>query len=150
LRLTLTAGPGGYAGGGLSFDRCVRVPAANALRFTAWLASGDQKGCSFRVMLQTFEQRPSTQSPPGGCASDVSSCYNFPSSPNITLATTSTPLSVAISAFTTSVPHAMPIESQIIGLQWQLDSPAPVVDGGASQVGCTVEAHLDDIDFIEP
>jgi len=146
LRLSLTAGPGGYAGGGIYFRRCVTVPASNAIRFNAWRASGDQRGCTFKLLLQTFEQWPTTQNPPGGCGSGTS-CYNFPASPNIALASTPTMVTVALGAFAGGV-HAMPIEGQIVGLQWQLDSPAPV-DAGA-EAACTVEVRIDDIDFIGP
>jgi hypothetical protein len=146
LSLSLTVGPAGFAGGGISFRSCVTVPASSAIRFNAWRASGDQTGCTFKVLLQTFEQRPTTQNPPGGCAFGAS-CYYFPASPNITLASTPTIVTVALAAFT-GVPHTMPIEGQLVGLQWQLDS-APVVDGGA-QATCTLEVRLDDIDFIGP
>jgi len=56
-------------------------------------------------------------------------------------------VTVALGAFAGGV-HAMPIEGQIVGLQWQLDSPAPV-DAGA-EAACTVEVRIDDIDFIGP
>jgi hypothetical protein len=36
---------------------------------------------------------------------------------------------------------------QIVGLQWQLESGAPLEDGGA-QTACSVEVRIDDIDFI--
>jgi hypothetical protein len=146
--MRLTAAPGGYAGGGITFDRCVDVSAWTAIRFTAWLASGDQTGCPFKTELQTFDQRPWTQSPPGGCDPNMSGCYAFPTAPSITLTPTPTPFTLPFSSFT-GVPHAMPIAGQIVGLQWELDSAAAVVDGGP-QTACDVEVRVDDIDFVAP
>lgn len=146
FRLSLTAGPGGYAGGGLSFRRCVNASAWNALRFTAWAASGDQASCTFKLLLQTFEQWPATQNPPGSCSGTMS-CYEFPTSPSITLTPTPTTFTVPFSALTAAATHAMPPPSEVVGLQWQLDSAAAAVDGGA-QTACTVEVRIDDIDFV--
>jgi len=107
-RLSLTAGPAGYAGGGISFDSCVNATSFNALRFSAWIASGDITGCNFKVQLQTFEQRPTSQAPPGLCDTAVGSCYGFPASPNLTLTTTPTPITVPFADFTTNATHANP------------------------------------------
>ena len=123
FRLTLTAGPGGYAGGGISFDHCVSASSFNALRFSAWIASGDITGCNFKSQLQTFEQRPTTQSPPGSCDPDAGSCYNFPTAP-VTLGTSPTTFTIKFTDFTTSATHANPIPGELVGLQWQLESGA--------------------------
>ena len=150
FRLTLTAAPGGYAGGGISFDHCVNSGAsgATALRFTAWVASGDISGCTFKSQLQTFEQRPTNQGPPGGCDPDAGSCYNFPSS-TVTLGATPTPITIPFGNYTAGVAHTNTIPGQIVGLQWQLESGAPPVDGG-EQTNCTAEIRIDDIDFVVP
>ena len=59
FRLTLMAGSAGYAGGGISFDRCVTAAASTGIRYTVSLApGGDQMNCTFKLQLQTFEQRP--------------------------------------------------------------------------------------------
>jgi len=146
FHLMLKAGPGGFAGGGLNFNRCVNVSAWNAIRFTAWVASGALIGCTFRAELETYDQRPTTQNPPGGCDRSIMNCFGFPASANIPLSTTPTPVMIALPAFTGGA-HTTPIVDQIIGLQWQLDSAAPLVDGGA-QLGCTAEIRIDDIDFV--
>jgi hypothetical protein len=41
---------------------------------------GDLTGCTFKSQLQTFEQRPTNQSPPGAAIRNAGSCYNFPTS----------------------------------------------------------------------
>jgi hypothetical protein len=142
FRLSLMAGPAGYAGGGISMDRCVNASSSTGIRFTAWLASGDQLNCTFKIQLQTFEQRPTSQSPPGACDMAAGSCYGFPASPSITLTT----YMFTFAELTTSATHANPIPGQIVGLQWQLESGAPLEDGGP-QTACTIEARIDDIDF---
>jgi hypothetical protein len=150
FRLTLAAASGGYAGGGLSFEGCVDASAFNAYRFTAWLASGDQKNCTFKAQLQTFEQRPMapTQNPGGGCDPDAgSSCYQFPTSPNITLTSSPQTFTFAFTDFTSSFTHVNPIPGQLVGLQWQLESGAPMDDGGA-QTECMGEIRIDDVQFI--
>jgi hypothetical protein len=145
FRLTLTAGPGGYAGGGVSFDRCVDVSSFNALRFTAYIASGDLTNCNFKSQLQTFEQRPNSQSPPGGCDPDAGSCYNFPTT-MLTLTTTPTPFTLPFSGFASSATQTNPAPGQIVGLQWQLESGMLPDDAG--QPTCTAEIRIDDIDFV--
>lgn len=148
FRLTLTAGSAGYAGGGLAFEGCVDVTQFNAYRFTAWLASGDLKNCTFKAQLQTFEQRPTSQSPPGACDPDAGvSCYQFPTSPAIALTGTAQTFTFAFTDFTTSFTHVNPIPGQLVGLQWQLESGAPTEDGGA-QTECMGEIRIDDVQFI--
>jgi len=135
FRLSLTAGTEGYAGGGISFDHCVNASASGALRFKAWVASGDTAGCTFKAQLQTFEQRPTTQGPPGGCDPDAGSCYNFPTAV-ITLTTSSQVFTIPFGDFSAST---LPAPAQLVGLQWQVNS---------SSGACTVELRLDDVAFI--
>jgi hypothetical protein len=148
FRLSLTAGPGGYAGGGISFDRCVSASSFNALRFSAWIMSGDLTGCTFKSQLQTFEQRPTTQGPPGGCDPDAGSCYQFPASANLTLGTTPTTFTIKFSDYTSSFSHVNPIAGQLVGLQWQIESAPPADPDGGAQLPCTAEIRLDDIQFV--
>lgn len=145
FRLSLTAGTEGYAGGGISFDKCVNASASGALRFTAWVAMGDTTGCTFKSQLQTFEQRPTDQGPPGGCDSDAGSCYNFPTAV-ITLTTSPQVFTIPFGDFSAST---MPAPAQLVGLQWQLESGAPTEDGGL-QTSCTAEIRIDEVDFVTP
>jgi len=146
FRLTLMAGPGGYAGGGISFDHCVNAAAFNALQFSAWIASGDIGTCVFKSQMQTFEQRPTSQLPPGGCDSSTASCFNFPTAP-VTLTTTSQTFTIKFSDFTSSVAPTGTVPAELVGLQWQLESGPADPDGGA-QTGCSVEIRIDDVKFV--
>jgi hypothetical protein len=145
FHLTLTVGAGGYAGGGITFDGCVNASAFNALRFSAFLETGDVSGCTFKVQLRTFEQLPVTQ---GGCDPDAgASCYRFPASADLPLAASATTFTVKFADMTTSATHVNPIPAQIVGLQWQLESrPAP--DDGGVQPSCMGEVRIDDIGFV--
>jgi hypothetical protein len=147
MKLVLTVGPGDYAGGGLAFDRCIDASAFTALRFTASIASGDLTGCPFVVQLQTFEQRPLTASPPGGCDPDAGSCYNLPSAA-VALTTTPTPFTIPFTDFTPA--GVAPAAGQIVALQWQLTSGSAPDDAGSPQPSCTAEIRIDDIDFVTP
>ena len=141
LRLSLSVSSGSYGGGGVAFESgCLNASAFTGIQFTVAVASGSMTGCTYQLQLQMFEQRPTTQSPPGGCDILTTSCYGFPAatnlaapSPDITMPTL---VSIPFGSFGASV---MPAPAQIVGLQWQVNS-----SGGA----CTVELRLDDIAFI--
>jgi hypothetical protein len=148
FRLTLMAGSTGYAGGGLAFDSCVNASSFNAIRFSAWMTTGDQMNCTFKIQLQTFEQRPLTQSPPGGCDLAAGSCYGFPASPSMTLTTTPQTFTFPFSMLTTSATHASAFQGQIVALQWQLESGAPLDPDGGAQTACSIEVRIDDVNFL--
>lgn len=141
LRLTLSVSSGSYGGGGLAFESgCLNASAFAGIQFTAAVASGSITGCTYQLQLQTFEQRPTTQSPPGGCDINTTSCYGFPAAANLPTPSTDitmpTLVSIPFDSFGASV---MPAPAQIVGLQWQVNS---------SSGACTVELRLDDIAFI--
>jgi hypothetical protein len=148
LVLNLTAVPSDYAGGGLSFDHCVNVSSFNAVRFTLALASGDLTGCDLKVHLKTFEQQSSSQKPAGGCDETTSICYSFPTA-SLTLPLTATPQTVTIPLDDFTPPAVgLPAPQQVVGLQWQIQSAAPLDPDGGAQIGCTVELRVDDIAFV--
>jgi hypothetical protein len=150
LNLTWTAEPAGWAGGGLSFDSCVNADAFNALQFMATVTSGSMTGCAFQVGLATQDERPTTQTmPPGGtCDSSAGSCYRYPTVSNLADPTTSgMTYTLPFSTFTTAATLVVPAQKQIVGIQWQVNSAAPTVDGG-SQVPCVVTVAVDDIKFV--
>jgi hypothetical protein len=142
LLLSLNVGNGSYGGGGLAFEGgCVDASAFTGVEFTVAVAMGSLIGCSYQLQLQTFEQRPMSQSPPGGCDDSAGgSCYNFPAATGLpapsTDATKPTLVSIPFSSFGGSVD---PAPAQIVGLQWQVNSA-----GGQ----CDVGLRLDDIRFI--
>ena len=141
LRLALTVSSGSYGGGGVAFEAgCLDASAFTGIQFTAAVASGSMTGCSYQLQLQTFEQRPTTQNPPGGCDINTTSCYGFPAAANLPAASTdiTTPTLVSL-PFTSFGASMMPAPAQIVGLQWQVNSSSGM---------CTVELRLDDIAFI--
>jgi hypothetical protein len=151
LKLNLTVDPGLYAGGGISFDTCVNATAFNALQFTVSVATaGSMTGCEWQVQLQTQDQRPTTQTGPlgGTCDPDAgASCYRFPAAtmlphPDVTPMT----ITKLFTDFNNPSGSAIPTPTQIVGIQFQVNSGA-AADGGA-QPGCTVELHIDDIKFV--
>jgi hypothetical protein len=151
LKLNLTVDPTLYAGGGISFDSCVNATAFNALQFSVKLAtSGSMAGCEWQVQLQTQDQRPTTQgSPTGGtCDPDAgASCYRFPAAMQLPIPDV-TPMTITAPFVNFNNPSGstIPLATQIVGIQWQVNSGAPP-DGGA-QPGCTVELHIDDVKFV--
>jgi hypothetical protein len=141
LRLALTVSSGSYGGGGVAFESgCFDASAFTGVQFTVAVASGSLTGCTYQLQLQTFEQRPNTQNPAGGCDILTTSCYGFPAAANLatpsTDITTPTLVSIPFGSFGSSV---MPAPAQIVGLQWQVNSSSGM---------CTVELRLDDIAFI--
>ena len=98
FRLTLMAGPAGYAGGGISFDLRQRG-VFQRLPLLAWIASGDITGCNFKLQLQTFSG-PTSQSPPGLC-DRTRELLQLPTSP-VTLDAGPTTFTITFTDFTTS------------------------------------------------
>jgi len=142
MKLALSVTSGSYGGGGIAFESCLDASAFTGVQFSIAVSSGSLTGCTYQLQLQTFEQRPTTQSPPGGCDINTTSCYGFPAARNLPDPSTNpsmpTLVTAPFSSFTSSV---MPAPAQLVGLQWQVNS-----SGGA----CTVELRIDDIDFIPP
>jgi hypothetical protein len=148
LKLTLGVAPGSYAGAGISFESCVDASSFNAIQFSATLSAGSFDGCIWQMQLQTQEERPSTATSPSGgkCDSTMMTCYVFPAATNLAIPT-ATPMTVIVPfASFTQNPSVAPMASQLVGLQWQVNSGA-APDGG-TQTGCNVEIRIDDITFI--
>ena len=79
LRLSLTVSKGSYGGGGMAFESgCVDATAFAGVQFTLAVGSGSLAGCAYQMQLQTFEQRPTSQAPPGGRDQNFTTCYSFP------------------------------------------------------------------------
>lgn len=141
LQFTATVEPAGYAGVGLSFDECATVGTFNAVQFTLLGTTG---GCALEVQVQTYDEKPTTQSPAGGCTANCS----YRAKTNLALPTSDTDkTTVTVGLNATDLPGWTDIEAaQIVGLQWQVTVPAPV-DGG-SQTACTVDMRIDDVTFL--
>jgi len=142
LHLTLTVSNGSYGGGGLAFEAgCVDASAFDGVQFSVSVASGSLTGCTYQMQLQTFEQRPLQQSPPGACDMNTASCYNFPSATGLPAPSTdpANPTLVMIPFSSFSAARMFPTPTELVGFQWQVNS---------SSGQCTVELRIDDVAFI--
>jgi len=139
LVLSGNVNPGDYAGGGLSFDECVNAAAYSGVQFTL---GGTTAGCDLIFNVQTFDEKPAGVNQVGGC---LSGCYSFP---NVKLASASGPMTVPFSTLTGGqLLVATAIQNEMVGLQWQFQSPAPVGDGG--QPGCTgIALTITNVSFV--
>lgn len=139
LRFDLAVLQGSSAGGGLLFDSCVNASTFNAVQFTAAITSGSLPGCDWQVLLLTQDQRPVTATDPTG-GTCTSNCYRLPAFAPATIPTaTATTFVAPFSGFSNPSGSAIAAPTQIVGLQWQVNS-AP----GA----CTVELRIDNIKFV--
>ena len=141
LALSGTVVAGDYSGGGLSFDECVNASTYSGVQFTL---GGTTGGCDLIFNVQTFDEKPAGTNQVGGCTS--SSCYAFPS---VKLTSTSGPITVAFSTLTGGqLVVATALQDEIVGLQWQFQSPAPVGDAG--QPGCDgINLTITDVSFVQ-
>jgi hypothetical protein len=137
---------GGYGGGGLSFDECVNTAAYSGIQFTL---GGTTGGCDVVLQVQTFEQKPSDATPKGGCVADAGTggCYSFPQAK---LPATTGTITVKFADLAGGKPlGAAEITKEMVGLQWQFQSPPPpAVDGGV-QPACTgIAMTITDVKFV--
>jgi hypothetical protein len=141
LKLNVTVGATDYAGGGLTFDSCVNASGFTSVQFSATITAGSLTGCVWQVQVQTQDQRASTATSPSGgtCASN---CYRYPAVANLAIPTaTATTYTEAFTAFNNPASSTISTRTQVVGLQWQVNS-------GASGTGtCTVELRIDNIKF---
>jgi hypothetical protein len=130
---------GDYAGGGLSFDQCVNTTTYTGVQFTL---GGLVAGCDLYFYVQTFDEKGPGSGQIGGCTSN---CYVFP---GMKLASASGVVTVPFSALSGGQLITAPaISNEMVGLQWQLDSPAPQGDGG--QPDCTgVALTVTNVSFV--
>jgi hypothetical protein len=139
LHLTGTVPSANYGGGGLTFLSCVTVASYTKVQFDVY---GSSPNCAIELQLQTFDQRPADQTPPGGCKADGgTSCFNFPLMSKVvdlsTTVTTPKTVSATLASFTNWTAAAA---GQIVGMQWQF-----TLSSGSS---CTVNATFTNIKFV--
>jgi hypothetical protein len=74
-------------------------------------------------------------------------CYSFPAAINLAVPT-ATPMTVTVpfASFTQNASATM--AKQVVGIQWQANSAAPLDPDGGMQLGCNVEIRIDDIKFV--
>jgi hypothetical protein len=139
LVLAGTVAAGDFANGGMSFDACVNTTIYTGVQFTL---GGSVAGCDLYFQVQTFDEKPAGPGQVGGC---TSGCYVFPGTK---LTSTSGVVSVPFANLSGGqLTTQAAIANEIVGLQWQFQSPAPVGDGG--QLGCTgINLTIDDVSFV--
>jgi hypothetical protein len=139
LSLTGTVAVGDYGGGGLSFDQCVDTTTYTGFKFTL---GGSPGGCDVLFEVQTFSQQSTTNK--GGCNTSTTTCYDFP---RIRVPFGTTPITVRFADLAgTGMPATAPgLSSEMVGLQWQLQT---ATGGDAGQTACTVSMTIDDVSFV--
>jgi hypothetical protein len=144
FQLTGSITPGQYGFGLLSFDKCVNTTKYAGVQFTI---GGTTGGCDLLLFVQTFEQQGVSNR--GGCA-DGSSCYRFPSKKLDPVTSSPAPMTVLFTDLTGGAPvGADLIKAEIVGLQWQFQSPAPTDPDGGAQPACTgIDVTIDDVQFV--
>ncbi len=132
----------GYGGGGLTFLSCTTVASFTKVQFDVY---GSAPNCAVELQLQTFDQRPTDQSPPGGCLlTDAGSgCFTFPVMKQVvSLSTAVAAPGRTVSATLASLTNwSTSAAGQIVGLQWQFTR-------GSSSSDCTVDATFTNIKFV--
>ena len=144
LKLNLTVGATGYAGGGLTFDSCVNASAFTSVQFTAAITAGSLTGCTWQVQLQTQDQRDSAATNPSGgtCNATTTTCYRYPAVTGLTAPTAvASTYRETFTLFTNPSSSTISTPTQVTGVQWQVNS-------GSSGTGtCTVELRIDNVIF---
>jgi hypothetical protein len=144
LHLELSVVAGGYAGGRINFDSCVDARDFNSIQFTASVSDGSLNGCVWQVQLQTQNQRPMTvTNPPGGtCNATMTTCERYPMASLTAATATATTYTVRFTAFDNPSASTTPTASQIVGVQWQVNS------GNSGSGTCSVELRIDNVRFV--
>jgi hypothetical protein len=144
LRLDLTVSAGQYAGGGVYFDSCVDARSFNSVQFTASIASGSLTGCVWQVQIQTQDQRRTTLTNPSGgtCNASTTTCERYPAATLTAATTTATMYTTRFTAFNNPAGSTTPMASQVVGLQWQVNS------GNSGSGTCSVELAIDNVRFV--
>jgi hypothetical protein len=103
---------------------------------------GTTGGCDLIFNVQTFDEKPPGTNQVGGCTSN---CYVFP---NAKLTSTSGAMTVSFSTLTGGqLIVATALQNEMVGLQWQFQSPAPIGDGG--QPGCDgINLTITNVSFV--
>jgi len=145
LHLTGSVVANDYAGGGLGFSVCASVATFTQVQFD--ISGPGAPGCDLELQVQTFDQRPTSQTPPGGCAG---SCYNFPVVKKVVdvSAPITTPITVTKVLASDVSDWSAANARQVVGIQWQFTGTniAPDADGGVA--ACPVDVTITNIKFL--
>jgi len=139
LHFAFMVSAGQYGGGGLAFEGgCLDVSAFTGVQFSVAVVSGSLASCPLQLQLQTFEQRPTSPFPGGGCDQSTTSCYSFPAATGLPAISTDPANPTVVSLPFSSFSKITGALTQVVGLQWQVNA----------QGACTVEIKIDDVGFI--
>src|SRR5262249_43976531 len=130
LQLNLMVTAGQYAGGGVYFASCVDARDFNSVQFTASIAAGSLTGCV------PHPPPPTRPTPAGATCSGPTTCSRYPAATLAAATTMATTYTVRFTAFNNPAASAVATPSQLVGLQWQVNS-----NNGTGT--CTVELHID-------
>ena len=140
LHLTGTVAAGSSGGGGVLFLVCATVASFTSVEFAIY---GSATNCNIQMQIQTFNQRPNDQNPPGGCDKSAGSCSGFPYVSQIVsasaLSTSPTTVNKTLTNFTNWSQTSSP--GQVVGLQWQFTP--------SGSKTCTVDVTLTNIKFLQ-
>ena len=118
---------------------CATVASFTQVEFDIY---GSATDCDIEMQIQTFDQRPDDQNPPGGCDRSAGTCSAYPYVSRIVnagaLSTAPTTVNKTLTNFTRWSQTSSP--GQVVGLQWQL------TPSGSST--CKVDVTITDIKFI--
>jgi hypothetical protein len=144
LALDLMVVPGEWAGGGVYFDSCVDARNFNSIQFTASVASGSLTNCVWQVQVQTQDERPTTLTNPTGgtCNATMRTCSRYPAATLANATTMATTYTVRFNMFNNPAGSTIPMASQVVGLQWQVNS------GNSGSGACSVELRIDNVRFV--
>jgi hypothetical protein len=143
LRLDFTVSAGQYAGGRVNFNSCVDASSFNSIQFTATETMGSLTNCAWQIQLETLDQRPSTATPAGGtCNATTTTCERYPAATLAAATATATTYTTRFTAFNNPAGGTVAAASQIVGLQWQVNS------GNNGAGTCTVQLRIDNIRFV--
>jgi len=138
LNFVATVPAGGFAGFGLLFDQCATVAAYDTVQF---VLTGTTGGCDLELQLQTFDQRPNDQSPPGGCdRKGGATCFNYPMVTGLPAPPTATDVITVSVPFSSLSVWNDTLAKEIVAVQWQLTAPGTAA--------CDANLRVDDIRFV--
>jgi hypothetical protein len=105
--------------------------------------SGTTAGCDLFFEIQTFSQQSTANM--GGCNTATTSCFQFP---KVKVTVGAAPIVVRFTdlANTGQPATAAALAAEMLGLQWQLQSPAPPA-GGVQQPCTGVNLGIDSVAF---
>jgi hypothetical protein len=137
-----TVQSGEYAYGGMQFDKCVNTTTYTGVSFTL---GGNAAGCDLFLLVQTFDQQAATNH--GGCPTG-GSCYSFPKKQLTIDPSGSGTVTVHFTDLTGGLPtDPAAIKAEIVGLQWQFQSPSGV-DGGPQPACNNIDVTVDDVAWV--